>query len=127
MQCPICLEIIHTHDDIIEMSCCIAHYHKECVYKWILIKKNCPCCRSELMLKRGTSYYIFNLMTIIISVAYMCVFTWGLSIIMVSDNSLWKSTVLFTSLFFVVSFISSLRKRIYNKYNCSKNFTIKLP
>ena len=125
MECPICLEIFDTNDDIIQMSCCIAHYHKECVYNWILIKKTCPCCRSELVLNRGCSYYIFNLIILIIFVGYICVFTQGLAMIMVSDDTLWKSMVLFLSFFFVVSLILSLRKRIFNRYNCDQNFTIK--
>ena len=50
-ECAICLSPIHRG---VQMSC-LHEYHHDCIYKWNLIKNECPLCRRSLVHMRMKS------------------------------------------------------------------------
>lgn len=42
LECPVCYEII---TDNLTITFCNHIYHKECIYKWLILNDSCPICR----------------------------------------------------------------------------------
>ena len=61
MSCSICLDGFDYNsppNKIIKLNCCNKRYHFECIFKWILINKTCPCCRQDIPINYKKPFYI---------------------------------------------------------------------
>ncbi len=47
LKCPICIENIEYKENLY-ITYCFHKFHKECIERWLYIKKNCPICRYHL-------------------------------------------------------------------------------
>lgn len=61
-NCPICLNEFEEKKGLINCPTCKKYIHKDCIDRWIKIKRSCPMCRSKSFLNYGDSEYI-NLYT----------------------------------------------------------------
>lgn len=54
--CPICLVEFDSNDKVVSghVRCCRNHFHKDCLVEWLTIRPNCPCCRTNLLVRRST-------------------------------------------------------------------------
>ena len=48
-ECPICLGDMN-HKNMKVLISCGHRFHKDCIQKWSLTSKNCPCCRKDFSL-----------------------------------------------------------------------------
>ena len=48
MECSICLKIINEYE--LYKTTCNHVFHKDCIHKWLAIKKNCPYCRNNIII-----------------------------------------------------------------------------
>ncbi len=54
-QCPICLCSIDINEEISKLKC--GHiFHYTCLDKWVDKKKECPFCRSKIIIKHSKTY-----------------------------------------------------------------------
>jgi Zn finger protein HypA/HybF involved in hydrogenase expression len=48
ITCSICLQFIHTTEDIIRCPSCDIAYHKNHLYEWVKMSGICPACKAKL-------------------------------------------------------------------------------
>lgn len=98
MECPICLDNFNSIDEIIQLSCCIAHYHKKCIHKWAISNINnptCPCCRKKLVLKKTKKYYILQIIFLLLCMFDILLFIWYFCDISFTKENFFQSIVIF--------------------------------
>lgn len=44
--CAICLEEYKHNDHIVHMQQCVHQFHRDCIMTWLMLKNECPCCRT---------------------------------------------------------------------------------
>lgn len=57
--CTICLSPLSDKPTIF-LEKCLHEYHIDCIYEWVLVKPNCPSCRSCQKNARAILYYQKN-------------------------------------------------------------------
>jgi len=57
-NCPICLNEFEDRKGLINCPTCKKYIHKDCINRWVKIKRSCPMCRSKSFLNYGNSEYI---------------------------------------------------------------------
>ena len=128
-ECPICLQVLYDNNEIIKLDCCIARYHKKCLHNWVLIKKDCPCCREKLTLLRNCKYYSCNIVSYIICGIYTIILLWTCCDIFIYTNTtdkwFWKLMIILFKGALILPINLYINRAVYN-YICNRNFTIKI-
>ena len=129
-NCPICLQLLDDNNEIIKLDCCIAVYHKQCLHSWVLMNNTCPCCREEVLLTRNYSYYICDIIIIIIMILYIALLAWSITLLFIDFDGrdsleIWRPLIILFSAICVFPLSLGI-KRFVNEKICNKKFNIKV-